>query len=167
MPIDLSCDCGRALRVKDELAGKRIRCPECKSILAVPENEIEMDESGLEVLDDEETPGYGSRRAAIQAEPPKSRTVRRRTVEDDAPYDDPPPRRRPRPRRNVERRAPRVAFERGWFGSVNAGIAGGVLMILIAGIWFTAGLTVGYIFFFPPILAVIGFIAIIKGCVNS
>ena len=37
MPISLSCQqCGRNLRVKDELAGMQIYCPDCKGILTVP-----------------------------------------------------------------------------------------------------------------------------------
>jgi hypothetical protein len=37
MPIPLKCDCGRSLRVKDDLAGRKVRCPVCKSVLTVPE----------------------------------------------------------------------------------------------------------------------------------
>ncbi|HTU20060.1 MAG TPA: hypothetical protein VMG10_18490 [Gemmataceae bacterium] len=157
MPIALSCSCGRAIRVKDELAGKKIRCPECKSILAVPRKKNEADDLVLEVLpaDDEEAP----RRAAIQTEAPEVRPPRRRAVEDDEPI----PRKRSRPTRDIKRRTPAVTFERGWFGSINAGVAGGILMILIAVVWFIGGLAVGYIFFYPPILLVIGIIAIVKG----
>lgn len=37
MPIPLGCDsCGKKLKVKDQLAGKAIRCPQCKEILRVP-----------------------------------------------------------------------------------------------------------------------------------
>jgi hypothetical protein len=31
VPIDLLCDCGRKLRVKDEMAGKRVKCPGCSA----------------------------------------------------------------------------------------------------------------------------------------
>jgi hypothetical protein len=38
MAIKLSCShCKRALRVKDELAGKRVKCPGCQQVLIVPE----------------------------------------------------------------------------------------------------------------------------------
>jgi hypothetical protein len=38
MAIKLSClRCKRALRVKDELAGKRVKCPGCQQVLVVPE----------------------------------------------------------------------------------------------------------------------------------
>ncbi len=55
----------------------------------------------------------------------------------------------------------------GWFGSVNGGVAGGLLMMLIAVVWFVGGLAVGYIFFYPPVLGVIGFIAVIKGLTGN
>ena len=35
MPISITCECGKKLTVKDELAGKRVRCPACQAILTV------------------------------------------------------------------------------------------------------------------------------------
>jgi RsiW-degrading membrane proteinase PrsW (M82 family) len=37
MPISFACTCGKRFRVKDELAGKRARCPGCQNIVIVPE----------------------------------------------------------------------------------------------------------------------------------
>jgi hypothetical protein len=56
-----------------------------------------------------------------------------------------------------------VAFEEGWFGSLNAGVVGGLLMVLIAAVWFFVGLACGILFYYPPILFVIGLVAIAKG----
>src|SRR5713226_4316941 len=36
MPITLKCGCGKQLKVRDELAGKRARCPACGTIVPVP-----------------------------------------------------------------------------------------------------------------------------------
>jgi hypothetical protein len=36
MPINLECQCGKQIKVLDDLAGKRVKCPGCKEILAVP-----------------------------------------------------------------------------------------------------------------------------------
>ena len=58
-------------------------------------------------------------------------------------------------------------FERGWFGSVNSGAIGGILMMIIAAAWFFVGLSFGRIFFYPPILFVIGAIAVIKGVLGG
>jgi hypothetical protein len=35
MAIRLTCDCGKELNVKDELDGKRIKCPDCRASLKV------------------------------------------------------------------------------------------------------------------------------------
>ena len=36
MPIEFMCDCGQRLKVADANAGKRAKCPKCKSELRVP-----------------------------------------------------------------------------------------------------------------------------------
>ena len=37
MPIEISCQqCGKALRVKDELAGGPVKCPDCGAVLSIP-----------------------------------------------------------------------------------------------------------------------------------
>lgn len=38
MPIAVSCQCGKTLNVKDELAGKAVKCPACQQVLKVPAN---------------------------------------------------------------------------------------------------------------------------------
>ena len=50
MTIALSCNCGRNLRIKDELAGKQIRCPSCKSVLSVPVQSIQAGERVLQAI---------------------------------------------------------------------------------------------------------------------
>jgi mannitol/fructose-specific phosphotransferase system IIA component len=37
MPIMFPCECGRKLRVRADLAGKRVKCPACGTTLAVPQ----------------------------------------------------------------------------------------------------------------------------------
>ncbi len=36
MPIEFKCNCGRRLRVADDHAGTRARCPACKAVVPVP-----------------------------------------------------------------------------------------------------------------------------------
>ena len=48
MPIAVSCQgCGKAYRVKDEHAGRRMRCPSCQGRIDVPGGPIEEPASGL------------------------------------------------------------------------------------------------------------------------
>ena len=42
-------------------------------------------------------------------------------------------------------------------------MAGGIAMMLIAVVWFGAGYMAGVIFFYPPILFLIGVFAFLKG----
>lgn len=36
MPIRVSCACGKSLTVKDELAGKAVKCPGCQQVVRIP-----------------------------------------------------------------------------------------------------------------------------------
>jgi len=36
MPIPVRCSCGKTLAVKEEHAGKKVRCPACRAVLEVP-----------------------------------------------------------------------------------------------------------------------------------
>lgn len=46
---------------------------------------------------------------------------------------------------------------------VKKGVMGGVLMIVIALVWFFGGLAVDRIFFYPPVLLLFGIYAVVKG----
>jgi len=37
MPVSFKCGCGKALRVKDEFAGKKVKCPSCNQVIVTPE----------------------------------------------------------------------------------------------------------------------------------
>jgi uncharacterized protein YxjI len=52
MPILLSCECGKKLRTRDELAGKKIKCPGCGTKLRVPAAEAPAVEPELAWEDD-------------------------------------------------------------------------------------------------------------------
>jgi hypothetical protein len=72
----------------------------------------------------------------------------------------------------VERNA-RESEETGNGGSsleskgIKMGVLGGVIMITISVFWFFAGLAADRIFFYPPILLVIGIYAVIKGVLGG
>lgn len=42
--MNIYCDCGKELRVSQQHAGKRVRCPSCQTILDIPEMAIEVAE---------------------------------------------------------------------------------------------------------------------------
>lgn len=79
MPISLTCNgCQHSLRVGDQHAGKRIRCPKCKDVLQVPIEEIE------EVEEREEEDAYSL--SAPPDEPRRSKKKKRKQISfDDIP----------------------------------------------------------------------------------
>ncbi len=88
MPVQLHCACGKILRARDELIGKRIRCPGCAAVLLV----------------EAEPPPEVPQHEAIQAPPPRELprgaaagppVAHRRAAEG-----EPHPRPRPRPARD-------------------------------------------------------------------
>jgi DNA-directed RNA polymerase subunit RPC12/RpoP len=63
MSLSVTCsDCDKSLKVKDELAGKKIRCPGCSSVIAIPQPATDDDELPDEW--DEPAPAKRKRRAA-------------------------------------------------------------------------------------------------------
>ncbi len=50
---------------------------------------------------------------------------------------------------------------------LNAGVLGGIAMLAIAVIWFFVGYEAGVIFFYPPLLALLGVFGIVKGMADG
>jgi RsiW-degrading membrane proteinase PrsW (M82 family) len=103
MAISFACKCGKTLRARDELAGKKARCPQCGSTLPIPQPEAAAYDPELDLtysLDEESQPlrpaspspstyqpsphvGTKSawpRPAAARAEAPKKAKARKVTV---------------------------------------------------------------------------------------
>src|SRR5947199_10586831 len=106
MAIKHQCSCGTFLLVKDEQAGKRVRCPRCQTVQSVPgprPEEAEPLEVELEELPPEPPPARPPRPLkpplpppAVQTYPPRRADddlrlppVRRSRWEDDRPVDRP------------------------------------------------------------------------------
>ncbi|MFQ3652148.1 MAG: hypothetical protein SNJ75_17655, partial [Gemmataceae bacterium] len=82
MAIEFDCEqCGKSLRVRDDLAGKRIKCPACAAVIVVPQ---ELQTS---------PPARPLRSAAVRPVNDEDRASRRRDEDDEQEL----PRRRARP----------------------------------------------------------------------
>jgi hypothetical protein len=196
MPISVKCACGRALKVPEAMAGKKGRCPACNGVVAVPAAEIDealpaepvaprrpdsfrprqdrddYDDrpSRRRVEDDDD------RRPARRRDEEEDYRPARRRDEDDRYSDrrrdeeDEPRRSRPRLAREDDRpRRRRNEVAKGGGGSwgMNPSVGGGLLAMIGAIVWFFGGLAFGIIFFYPPILFVIGLVAFIGGLVKG
>src|SRR5206468_3858734 len=73
MPVSLTCSgCKVTLKVRDELAGKKVKCPRCSTLLVVPKPGDD-DLAPVEVVRDDR----------ISSKPPKKKTSPRRDEEDE------------------------------------------------------------------------------------
>src|SRR5262245_8316928 len=173
MPITLPCNCGRTLKLRDELAGKRIKCPSCEAILKVPEAEVETDfeviEPGIEVESDlevvERKPARDAAEYVTSRRPPPPRSENQPRRDEDRPRKRPewPPLSSPLyreyQREERRRRAPIV--------TISPAVISGVLMMIGAVVWFVLGLFLGWVFFYPPILFILGLVAVVRGLMGA
>ena len=109
MPLTLNCACGKLLRVADEHAGRRIKCPACNAIIAPPAPEPQVDVVEDEPKraptakpvarpshdeDEDDNGGYGMNPAVNTADKPRKKPRSRRRAHADVYEDDYPPARR-------------------------------------------------------------------------
>jgi hypothetical protein len=180
---DLVCTgCQKTLRIPARLWGKKVRCPQCGQVLAVPAAVAAAPAATTRKLSTNAVTA-GSKRASVPVKaPPASRPVAEvddvEFIDDaDDPYvdlpapdeDDLPPRQRPRSKPK-KRKKIRKSSSGGAFGAekgmLGAGVLGGMGLMAAAVVWFVVGLMFGYIFYYPPVMFVIGLIAMIKGFIS-
>ncbi len=193
MPIALECDCSKKLRVKDELAGRKIRCPECKGVIAVPVPEVEVEpepeDADAYVTPDEPKSSTASKSKSksseddddsasyVTAEMPKTKSKSKSSSDDDDDEEDDEDkpawerkrkeRKRDKPKRERRTRSYADPSRRTSYAgglSINSGsIIAGILMMVGAVIWFVAGFLAGWIYFYPIFLFIAGIAAVVKG----
>jgi len=175
MPIEMSCTCGKALTLRDELAGKLIRCPSCAGTIEVPLPAVEVVEEIAAGPPPLPRPGGTS----VAAGPPPLPRTKANEIDVAPPPLTPPKPKEPKKKKkkksvysqkygNEGRENPLVVFDEGWFGSVNSGIIGGsltlffgILLMILTIMFFSV-----YGVVFSIILIVTGLIAIMRGLMN-
>lgn len=168
MGISLTCACGRSLRARDEAAGRKVRCPNCGNVLAVPQPTKDVEDEALDLLlADSSAEDRPRQREPAETAERVQETVRRR------PETAPPPASRPSWARDTAKPKPakKIRKERrersGGGIAIHPSIITGVLMMAGAALWFGLGLAAGYIYFYPPVMFVLGIGAAIRGFTGS
>ena len=139
MPISLTCDCGRVLRVKDTSAGKKVRCPTCKVVLNIPApaESTEEDQALTFLLDD------SSSSSQPTSPPPPERAITPEPRERrPAPVMPTPRPSRSKPAPWIEKATRDVQEKSGpsWWDRVDGRkVISGGLMMLGAAVWFFLG----------------------------
>jgi hypothetical protein len=144
MPVKLSCPCGKVVRVRDELLGKKVKCPDCgKPVLVEEPAEEEEEESPpprrakaeekitrkkppVEDLDDEEPPPPRKTKKPDKAKP-RSRNEEEEDEEEEADEEE------ERPRKKGRKQARKTSLYL-WLGLAGGGVlvaAGVVVLILV------------------------------------
>jgi len=126
MPIEMSCYvCGRDLFLRDELAGRQIRCPDCQAMLTVPAArptpKVERVESYVPPPAPPPAPKYDALSERVQDTPTLPEVL-------PAPQDV----ERAKPRRQPPR-------QEGQANNLAGSLIGGLLMMLLGGGWAWVG----------------------------
>ncbi len=189
MPIAASCTCGKSFRAKDELAGKKVRCPSCSAVIEIPKpapppaatvpaSARSAEDEALAVLNSE-APVREPRSRRMIADPTLPSFINNGPAE---PYGVAPPppttaRNSPppfaggestpasKPKRPVQKRPGpySTSDSRGFFADANwGGALAGVLMMVGGAAWLGLGLLADRIFFYPVILIILGFMGAVK-----
>lgn len=159
MPIQMLCPtCNGKLAAPDHAAGKTVKCPKCQSLMVVPEAEPEFEvvDDGFEVVED---------KPLMAKRPVRRKRDSDYDDEDDEVDEDDRP--RPRKRRKRKEKVEHHGFFSAEKSIIGSGVIGGCITMLIAVVWFVVGLMNDWVFFYPPILFVVGLIAAIKGLAGS
>lgn len=135
--------CGNRIQIAEEHRGTTVECPWCRKHLRVPAAPAPKPAQAP-------APARAPARAPTRA--PTRGPVRAPVRRSGAALQ--------RARQSQREDHDAFALERSAF---NAGVVGGIALIVVAGVWFYLGYKAGYIFFYPPILAVIGLAAIVNG----
>jgi hypothetical protein len=131
-------------------------CPSCGADIALPEGFNGVQKQCM------------SCRKMVRV-PPTSRRTPSPAISETADAEAAPPSAKParRPllrRRSAQRDEGPFEFER---KGMDSGIMGGIGLMLIAVVWFFAGMAAGYIYFYPPVLFFIGLVAVSNALISG
>lgn len=193
-------ECGSNLSVPPIAAGKKIRCPKCKTEVAIPAGTATVRREPRQPATAQEPEPRRARRVDETTRPARPRPKEPAAPTDDAWLDDsassnseagsewdaygaPEQTQQALPPRAKRKKAgsqvptlrgtgnePPAPYERprGVMASAsNGSVITGILMMVGAVVWFVAGLAADIIFFYPPVLFVLGFIALVKGVMRT
>lgn len=190
-------ECTGKLSVPSTAAGKKVRCPKCQSVISIPAASVQDTPAKPSPRKATSAPSSRSAASERPQSTPASRPKKARRAEqqdngfdeysDDSfgsdnwdsydSYNDAPAAMPPRKKAKAassRESAPRGhAYEappsetRSGSGVNWAAMGTGILMMVGAAVWFVLGLMGGRIFFYPPVLFVLGIISFFKGLFGS
>ena len=168
MALTFRCPCGLDLEIDDQFAGMQVQCPTCQALVTAPKRGPKMAMPVRRPAS--HLPSGPARSRVVDDDTPDDRPSRRPRLIDDEDDDRPGVRRRDdddRPRKHKRRKASGDKSKSLEGKVLSGGVIGGAVAMLIAVVWFVGGLFADIIFFYPPILFVLGMIGVAKGMLVS
>ena len=164
MPITFGCGCGRQFAVAEEFAGKRTKCPACGSALTVPaapapDSPASGEDEAYRMLVEGAEESEPAPSAARRDPPPDDYSPR---PAESSPVPVAPPKRKRGPR-IATRRSRESGRSYGGGIHISPAVLGGFGSMALAAVWFGLGLAANRVFFYPPILFLFGFVAVVRG----
>jgi hypothetical protein len=157
MPIDIACECGWTTAVKDEYAGKRVKCPKCNTVVAVPNPTVLEDAAGAMLMEMEPTPPHPGRLTNEELEPSQEVYAMPAVA---APVLTAIPSKPRKPTRSSIDEA--VTTSEGKSGlAISPGVAAGFGLMLLGGIFIAIRLSMGRLTFYGIFLVCLGLLRII------
>ncbi len=180
MPIKVNCECGQALVAKDSLAGKSAKCPKCSQPIPIP-LPVASAAASSSVGATADNNGQASTAVQVRDAPPcpvckqpfpedlkvctfcsYSRRLKRRLSQPRVEYGPQSAAAKKQERKPADSKPkPRHRRKLSTFNA--AATYGGILVMVASALWLVVGLIAGYLFYYPFILFVIGFGAMLKG----
>lgn len=154
MTIEVECKCGKRLKAKPRLAGKRVRCPVCKHPLRIPDvsdASLAVENARVEPPNENDDlwKDFPERLSATSPTAADSEMAKVQKTAADQLLD--------------EARAERAERKKDLDSWATKQVISGISMTLAATVWFGVGLLGGRLYFYPPILFVLGAVALING----
>jgi hypothetical protein len=154
IPVDCEA-CFTAHNIPAKFAGKRVKCPSCKATMTVPAPKGQR---------------TATKSAPVRKAKPADDVDDVDFLDEDELDDDIEELPRPRKKSGSGKKKSKAAAGGGFFGPENKALSwgpwGGVLLMVIAVVWFVVGLMGNIIFYYPPILFIFGLIGTIKALIS-
>jgi hypothetical protein len=169
MAFQIRCTCGKNLQVQDEWVGKQIRCANCSEVMTVSQPDAAEQNNALEMAVSTTPTKTSPASTSYETEDDDRPRSKRRRDDDDVDEDDWPRKRRRREEEDDDRlRTPgRLPGNPNANNTTpNASIGGGILMMVIAVVWFFGAAAFGVYFWYPPILFIMGIVAVVRGAMK-
>jgi len=183
MSIKVTCQCRATYSVKDELAGKRVKCPKCQQPITIPAAEAVVSLSTRPSLSTTETPSAESAEPAAVAPPcpscgqpmPEDKMVctncnysRRLGRRLSSKLEVPPAKRekaaKPTKAKKAVSSEGKPKRQRNFFSVDGGKMLSGLLMMIGGALWLVLGIVlINRIFIYAPILCILGLISFVNG----